>query len=155
MGGSRLVVAWLCLSSAAAPPARADWAFTRWGMTPEQVVAASGGAARLIPPGRRERFDAQNWELAAEGSSDDGGVATTVGFMFDTQGGGLTCVLYNAAGDDAAKLEKAMVARYGRPAKDGDFGPARMKSWSTPDAVELVVNPDQPAAAVTHCAPGK
>ena len=27
-------------------PTRADWQYTKWGMTPEQVVAASGGKAK-------------------------------------------------------------------------------------------------------------
>jgi hypothetical protein len=36
----------LCL---VAPTARAEWQYTRWGMTPEQVVAASGGKAELLP----------------------------------------------------------------------------------------------------------
>jgi len=34
-------------------PARADWQYTRWGMTPEQVVAASHGNALLVPKTRK------------------------------------------------------------------------------------------------------
>ncbi len=33
-----------------ASPSWADWQFTRWGMTPEQVEAASGGRAPMVPP---------------------------------------------------------------------------------------------------------
>ena len=32
---------------AVATPSAADWSFTRWGMTPAQVVRASGGTAQL------------------------------------------------------------------------------------------------------------
>ena len=40
----------------AAAPAHAHWENTRWGMTPEQVVAASGGQARLLPERSRPRI---------------------------------------------------------------------------------------------------
>jgi hypothetical protein len=33
-------------------PAKADWQFTKWGMTPGQVVAASRGSAVRLPPDR-------------------------------------------------------------------------------------------------------
>ena len=42
----RLALALLVLAS----PDAADWEMTRWGMTPEDVAAATGGAARVVPP---------------------------------------------------------------------------------------------------------
>lgn len=137
------------------PAARADWGFTHWGMTPEQVVGASGGAAHLIAPSARQRVEPNDWELAVEGTISDGALKLDGGFMFDANGGGLTCVVYNAAGDDVEKLRAALVARYGRPLKDGDFGTFRDVTWKTPDDIEFASNKTPPTAAVTHCAPGK
>jgi hypothetical protein len=74
--------------------------------------------------------------------------------MFDTHGGGLTCVVYNATGDDVAKLRDGLIALYGRPGKDSEFGPLRTLSWQTPDKIELAINQAPLAAVVSHCAPG-
>jgi hypothetical protein len=32
-----------------ATPVHADWQYTKWGMTPEQVIEASGGRVSKIP----------------------------------------------------------------------------------------------------------
>jgi hypothetical protein len=133
--------------------ARADWGFTHWGMTPEQVVSASDGTAHMIAPANRQRDDADHWEVAAEGDVHDGGLTLDGGYMFDTRGGGLTCVMYNATGDDVAKLRDSLVARYGQPRKDSAFGPLRTLTWQTPDQIELAINQTPLAAVVTHCAP--
>jgi hypothetical protein len=146
---------WLALAAASGPAAHADWAFTRWGMTPEQVVAASGGTAHLVPPGKRHRDEPDHWEIAAEGTSREGSVPLQTGYMFDTQGRGLICVLANATGDDAARLRDALLARYGQPREDSSFGPMRTLAWTKPDAVELTLNENPPTAAVTYCAPGR
>ena len=138
-----------------APVARADWGFTHWGMTPEQVVGASGGTAHLIAPAARNRDVAGHWELAVEGVVHDGGLTLDGGYMFDTRGGGLTCVMYNAMGDDVSKLRDSLVARYGRPREDSEFGPLRTLTWQTPDKLDLAINQTPLAAAVSHCAPGR
>lgn len=145
----------LGLAVAGGPAARADWAFTRWGMTPEQVVAASSGTAHLVAPGERHRDEADHWEIAAEGTGREDAVAMRIGYMFDTRGRGLICVLANAAGDDATRLRDALLARYGKPSEDSSFGSVRTLAWSKSDAVELALNQRPPSAVVTYCAPGR
>jgi hypothetical protein len=40
----------LCLAALLAPlTARADWAYTKWGMTPQEVVAASDACNKKLP----------------------------------------------------------------------------------------------------------
>lgn len=131
--------------------ARADWAYTHWGMKLEQVVAASGGAVTALAPDKRTRDDADHWELAAEGTFTDGALKLPVGFTFDTVKGGLKCVMFNAFGDDVASLQQMMVGRYGKPVHDSTYGPTHSMTWRTPDAVELVVGQKPLAAAVMHC----
>jgi hypothetical protein len=135
--------------------ARADWGFTHWGMTAEQVVSASGGTAHLIALADRKRDDADGWEMTVEGTVHEGSLTLDGGYMFDTHGGGLTCVVYNATGDDVAKLRDGLIALYGRPGKDSEFGPLRTLSWQTPDKIELAINQTPLAAVVSHCAPGR
>lgn len=139
---------------AGAPAARADWGFTHWGMTPEQVVGASGGTAHLIAPAARRRDPGSDWEMAVDGAVHDGSLTLRGGYMFDTHGGGLTCVMYNAMGGDVGKLRDSLVARFGRPRQESEFGPVRSLTWQTPDDVELAINQTALTAAVSHCAPG-
>ena len=143
----------LAAALAGAPDAHADWGFTHWGMTPEQVVGASGGTAHLIAPAARKRDDADDWEMAVDGVIHDGSLTLDGGYMFSIRSGGLTCVLYNAMGDDVDKLRKGLVARYGQPADDSEFGPLRTMTWRTPDKIEFAINQNPLAAAVSHCAP--
>src|SRR5215470_9149821 len=94
--------------------ARADWAYTHWGMTPEQVASASKGAVNVIPAAQRDKGGIT--EAAAKGTYADGAMKMSVGFLFDTKTGGLICVVYSVL--DAAQnetLEAAMVKRYGPP----------------------------------------
>ena len=135
--------------------ASANWAYTTWGMTPEQVAAASKGGVHVLPPDKRNRDDADGWEIAAEGGYQDEDIPLSTGFMFDAKKGGLICVLYNATGEKAETLLTKLEQRYGKPAKQSDFYTAKSTIWHTPDDIELVVNTKPLAAAVTHCQAGR
>ncbi len=76
----------LLITGVACSPARADWAYTRWGMTPEQVAALSSGAVKVLP--KVERTDmGDHSEMAARGTFKDGSRVLDVGFVFDGKGG--------------------------------------------------------------------
>jgi opacity protein-like surface antigen len=64
-----------------AAPAAADWQYTKWGSTPEQVIAASGGSARAVQGTPAQ----QVWgsDLRAEGTYTAGGFDFTSRFFFD------------------------------------------------------------------------
>lgn len=50
-----------------ASPARADWEYTRWGMTPREVIASSAGRASRAPPARQNRLGRSgNWVVGRE-----------------------------------------------------------------------------------------
>lgn len=135
------------------PAALADWAYTKWGMTQDQVVAASGGTVTVLPPAKRTRNDYDQWELAAEGTFAEGPLKLPIGFTFDTQGGGLKCVMYNAIGADVETLRTILAKRYGKPAHISSFGPTQSSTWRTPDDIELVIGEKPVAAVVSHCRP--
>jgi hypothetical protein len=150
---SNRVIAAVAVLAWWAPPAKADWAYTHWGMTPDQVAAASAGAANVLPAAQRTRNDDDHWEIAAKGTYADGPLRLPVGFMFDTQRGGLICVLLNAIGPDAEALRQVLGTRYGKPTKDSHFLSAQTVTWHTPDNVELTIGQRPVAAVVTHCLP--
>ena len=136
-------------------PAQADWAFTHWGMTPDQVVSASGGTATILPSEKRTRMDPNHLEMTASGKYRDGTLTYDAGYMFDTEGHGLSCVFYNVTGDDVEVLKKKLTAQLGKPQSESSYGPMQDVKWTHGDSVELAIGQQPLAAAVTYCAPGK
>jgi hypothetical protein len=142
---------------AAMSPCRAEWEFTRWGMSPEQVIAASQGTVSIVPSASRERSAEDHWEMSARGKHLYGQpavqVAVDVAFLFDTGGAGLKCVLFNALGQDAVAVKAILVARYGAPSAESEFMGSRSSVWTKPDAIEYTLGTKPVAAVVMHCAP--
>ena len=149
----RLLAAAFLIASACAPYARADWNYTKWGMTPEQVADASKGLVKVAPVVGRYRNEDDHWEIAAQGTYIADTLNLDVGFSFDLRTGGLKCVLYNATGQQVGVLKDMIIRDHGPPAKDSSFGGARSLTWTTPDRIEFVIGQKPLAAAVTHCAP--
>ena len=137
-----------------AKPALADWEFTKWGMTPAQVMAGSSGMAKAVPKGEVNRDDADHWEISLRGDIKAGGKTRPSSFMFDTRTGGLQCVIYNGVGSDASALKQELVSKYG-PGKEDTFGDMQSIDWVAPDEISLSYNENRRAATVMHCRPGK
>jgi hypothetical protein len=51
----------------AAVPAHADWQYTKWGMSPEQVVAASHGSAMITTPSPKDTKSPERLAVMASG----------------------------------------------------------------------------------------
>jgi hypothetical protein len=136
--------------------ARADWQYTKWGMTPEQAVKASSGAMKLIPPSSREKPSPMGTVRVAEGTFQDAGFRFKVQFLTDAGSGGLVCVTY--ALDDVrqnAAFRQMMIKRYGTPKGSGPVpaSPVDMLAWDEPDTIQYVASADS-AAGVIHCKKG-
>ena len=124
-----------------AGPARAHWEYTRWGMTPEQVVQASRGTALLVPPAERRRLPDADLLVAAEGSFAEGPLRLAVRFGFDSRGS-LALVVYGVA-DPAQNqaLRDWLVRRHGEPQRQGGLPAIGMESltWDGEDEIELTI----------------
>lgn len=111
----------LC-SCAVASPAAAHWQFTRWGMNPEQVIAASNGTARHaeLSPEVRESFRRVGVGDWVEGSYSAGGRDFEVKYRFDGQG--LQTVLLSHAEEDGSagcsRLRDDLLGSYGSPLEE-------------------------------------
>lgn len=143
----------LCLAaSLVAPAARADWQYTRWGMTPEQVVAASGGRAELPPPARRPRVPPL--VTAATGEFTEGQLRLRTVFSFRIEGNGLECVSYGVsshADDEAFKAD--LIRRHGQPqaTRTVAFIGMTQYDWTSGnDEITASFSKDDPAFAM-HC----
>ncbi len=127
----------------ATAPAHADWEYTKWGMTPEQVAQASQGKVKVIPKAERAKND--DIETAAEGAYVDGPLRMQVAFLFDANK--LVSVMY--AVDDAkqnGKLLDWLKLKFGPPQTGG--GPNlghTTYSWSNVDDVGFVQQEGAPA----------
>lgn len=113
----RLLFVVAALLALSARPALADWGFARWGDTPGQVVAASGGQVRAATAGTDddtvEAFPigavAPAWLL--------GGLPVRAVFYFDIEKDGLRMVKLTPPRGEAlcGRLRLWLIGRYGDP----------------------------------------
>ena len=151
--GPTVASVWLVGTLLASQQARADWEYTKWGMTPEQVASALNGAVSVVSPAERNRDDANHSEIGAQGTYTSDQFRRDVEFTFDTRSGGLKCVTYNALGDDAIKLKAALISHYGAPSRESEFLESHSWLWTKPDSIEYTLGQKPVAAVVMHCAP--
>ena len=152
---SSMILAGLCL--VAAPAAGwADWEYTRWGMTPEQVAAASKGAVTVEPPAKRQVLAEVNRQSGADGTCESGGLKLRLRFQFDTKSNGLICVFATVA--DAGQndlLRDRTVEKHGPPQRKAGLAVIGQETffWSKPDDVRLEMVKGHPTT-VMHCKTG-
>jgi hypothetical protein len=117
-----IVLIGVVLASLSAAHASADWQYTKWGMTPEQVIEASGGSATWIsppdPPLRSGR------QLLVKSPYSAGQLHFSVTFVFALPERHLAQVNMTLKGDDADAdlLGQSLVAKYGVPRRGEDDG---------------------------------
>ncbi len=150
-----LVAAVVVMAGLPASPAAAHWEYTRWGMTQQQVIAASRGAVRALPVGERRPVPSARMEYRASGQFRTAGLQMTVAFAFDGRNGGLVCVSARVEEGQADALRARLERQFG-PAQERGQDPgtgARSYGWSRPDEIDLQVTRGQPAVLL-HCARG-
>jgi hypothetical protein len=87
--------------------ARADWQYTKWGMTPDQVVSASNGSASIVPP---------NGGCPVQGTYKSGSQVFSMSACFDNNGlNQIELDMENATPSDAQQILAALTAKYGNP----------------------------------------
>jgi hypothetical protein len=138
-----IAVAVVFASAGRPSPALADWEYTKWGMTPEQVAGASKGAVKIIPQAQRKRIEEAKMESGAEGTFSDGELKLHVAFSFDTGGSGLNAVGYDALDPAQNELLKAwLVRKYGPPDSKGGLPAIGLTTWdwAKPDEIEMNIS---------------
>ena len=97
-------------------PATAEWEYTRWGMSVDEVVEASEGAA--IPVNPKEQFffedDTQQTLLKSQWSTD--GYSFDVFFNFSVSDSQLSEVVFKSTGNNE-DLGIAMIEEFGLPSR--------------------------------------
>ena len=117
----------LLAASAMAAPAAADWQYTRWGMSPEQVVAASRGAVQMGPPPSGKTYE--NLTGRARGVHTEAGASFDAYFHFDADLRLARVALERTGGTDCATLHNRLLAELGKPAKSTRQSFATIDQW--------------------------
>lgn len=106
------IAAALC-SLALTPMASADWQYTRWGMNPDQVVAASNGTVSRVQSDESIR----ELRLRAQGQHIEGGRTFRSQFFFSNRNrlAAMRLTLSDIA--DCARLRDELVAQFGQPSE--------------------------------------
>lgn len=149
---SRVAAIALCAVSSAGS-GHADWAYTNWKMTPEQVVKASKGLVQLVTP-QEAGGDGSNLAFAARGVYPAGALRFDVSFGFDRTDGHLAVVTYSI--DRASQnptLKDWLIGKYGQPQSKGagEDGGERWR-WTAPgkDEIELTIPEGKPGFVIQY-----
>ncbi len=127
IGKGSAFTALVCAIGMAALPAQA-WEYARWGMMPAELVAASGGAAKLMaaPEPRNDG------KLVAKAEAEARLEMVAVGaeFRFDPASDRLVEIALRAEGKErCVALIERMRERYGLPLSSARFGQISSFRW--------------------------
>lgn len=98
--------------------ARADWQYTRWGMTPGQVVAASHGAVSTSSGDPGDHVEGE--EVGASGTYASGDFKFRAVFYFINDK--LADIRLKLLGSDPYALKNSLDGVYGKPFYDSHDG---------------------------------
>jgi hypothetical protein len=117
--------------------ALANWQYTQWGMSPEQVVAASRGSAHLEHD-NGALLPYTKALLLAKGQIQIGNFDFVVGFYFDVNKRTLNSVfltLPKCSANDARRLKELLNAKYGAP-RDRFYN--LITKWVSPFSPDMI-----------------
>jgi hypothetical protein len=118
MGKPFLFVAASCLGIVSnAAETRADWQYTRWGMTPNEVVAASKGTVQLGKPPEGRTYLQDSVTGLAKGTYQTDGASFAAYFHFDKSSALAKVALERTGGTACAALHGKLGERLGKPDK--------------------------------------
>jgi len=109
-------------------PVLADWQYTRWGMTPKEVIEASGQTTAKIPNPKKYSSKAANALLSAPFTT--GRFKFVVRFLFDKKLSRLVGVHLTVLDPKLCpNLEEAMFSKYGKPDAENKTSFAAFSTW--------------------------
>lgn len=121
----REVIRWAfaLIATFGATPALADWQYTRWGMTPDQVIAASGGAVHRKSLTEQEinaSFAQAGLADLLEGTYSAGGRSFDATFRFARTGLETVLLRFDEPAGTAAcsGLRDDLLGSYGTPVEE-------------------------------------
>jgi hypothetical protein len=130
-----LLVASAVLILAGGGNASADWQYTKWGMSPEQVIEASGGTATWLSRPDPPRAGRQ---ILLKSTYTSGQLHFDVTFAFSLAAKQLAQVkLLLRDASAGALLRQSLIAKYGPPQGGGDSGEEIWRDEASNNLVSL------------------
>ena len=108
-----------------ASPAGAHWQFTRWGMTPSQVIEASNRTASAGDGAKAARGDDT---VDAVGTYVAGATTFTTKFWFGQQGLSTVALQLNDY-DKCLDVQRDLLAKYGEPVEKTGDADIQRRMW--------------------------
>lgn len=136
------------LSGLPAVPAHADWEYTNWGMTPDQVVRASGGTAKLLAASEQKKDDDMKMVTKVGGDYAKDGLHLAIKFGFSTETDKLQMVGYAVTDMKQNDLLIAwLTKKYGAPQQESAIEAIGYHSygWTQPDDIMVGITKGSPA----------
>jgi hypothetical protein len=137
-----VIAALLSMQTAAA---QADWHYAKWGMSPEEVVAASNGDAHLVPDSeiKKYRGTENDFITLAKSSHSINGERFTVWFDFVKHSRRLQMINLLAADPSRCYVYRsALIHKYGNPVFTGSNGDLLIwRDQPSGNAVDWVYSP--------------
>jgi hypothetical protein len=113
------------------------WRYAKWGMTEQQLIAASNGLARAAAGREREQDLAEGTYIGALSEFSDGPFQMKASFYFANAGGGLGKILVELKNMEMREdFIKKIQAQYGRPFEDFKDETLRVSKWRN-DKIEI------------------
>lgn len=129
----------VCGWAGSALPAAANWQYTQWGMTPDQVKAASDDVTQPNPD---RTLDAAGLRAALTAPYQGAAIPFTAVFLFDASGKLQVVTLKPVGGIACPVIVRALGANHGDPEGKADIVQARTLRWDDVDADNMIVYVD-------------
>lgn len=120
-------------------PAAADWQYTQWGMTPDQVRMASNDMAH---PNTDRTLDAGNLKAALAAPYQGTSAPLTAVFLFDPENKLQVVTLKPVDGTTCPAIAQALGANHGAPGAKADMVEGQTQRWDDIENDNLVVYAD-------------
>ena len=118
-------------------------------MTPDAVIAASKGAAKMLPKDQQRSNETLKMTTKVQAGYSDGPLKVEVMFSFDTANQ-LAAVGYETRDPTQSEaLKNWVIKKYGAPTHtDPKLQRTQMYSWTTPDEILLITTDDEGASVI-------
>lgn len=143
---SRFVLALACLALSLSA-ARAEWQFTRWGMTADEALTASKGQLKRCDPKACDGQKSANTSALLYGTYRSDDLQFTAFASFDNLTGKLHHITLKLNDPQrASELVGAMRSKYGEPASNTRTEIMDLSVWRVPtDQISvLIIGPSSP-----------
>src|SRR5262245_37704928 len=111
-------------------PAWANWQYTRWGMSSDEVLKAAKGRAATIPESEQPAQSTVTTLAKLTSTLSSGRFTFHVFFRFDRETGGLSQVVLNLdRSADCQLLKESLADEYGKPIRETTLSVVRTAEW--------------------------